>query len=434
MIYTKKAIKSVSLLWLGSLLGSGSTFVIYMVLARKLGPDNFGLFSSALALATVSTLLAGFGVSQFWLKIFGKDGWNGLCWVPASLRFIYITIFAVLLLTLIWSYFGPHDKVTRYILIILFFYILGQLSVDLVSSKLQLEENYFFLALWQLLPNLTRLLIVLGVAYFTLYSLNPIVVAIIYSFVGLVFMFIGLFHIANLKKGNLKLKGHGDIDWKNDYIYNVKNVFQECWPFGMASILAFIYVQSTIIMIKYLCNDAEAGYYNIAFVILTSVMVLPTVLYQKYFLPKYHRWANHDRSKFYLAYKKGNVAMLLSGSVIAGLLFMTVDWLIPLLFGSGYGPSLTPTKILTFSVPVYFLSYSIGATLITQEHMRIKVRLMFIVAIVNILLNFSLIPAYLSVGAALSTLLSNIVLLTLYYIAAQKKVFSRREDRKCGVY
>lgn len=428
MYNTKKAIKSVSLLWLGSLLGSGSTFVIYMVLARKLGPEHFGLFSSSLALATVFTLLAGFGVSQFWLKIFGRDGWNGLCWVSASLKFIYITVAMVFLLMLIWSYLGPHDKLTRSIIITLFFYVLGQLSVELVSSKLQLEENYFVLALWQLLPNLTRLLIVSGVAYLTLYAMNPIDVAIIYSFVGVIFLVIGLFHISNFKKGTFKLKGHGKINWSHECIYSVKDVFQECWPFGMASFLAFIYVQSTIIMIKYLCNDTEAGYYNISFVILTSVMILPTVLYQKYLLPKYHRWANHDRDKFYLAYKKGNVAMLLSGFIIAIILFITSDWLIKFLFGSGYEPSSTPTRILAFSVPVYFLAYSIGATLVTQEHMQMKVKLMFFVAIVNIVLNYSLIPLFLSIGAAISTLISNMILLILYYIAAQSKVFVRRES------
>ncbi|QOX78540.1 oligosaccharide flippase family protein [Trichlorobacter lovleyi] len=430
---TTKAIKSVSLLWLGSLLGSGSTFVIYMVLARKLGPEHFGLFSSSLALATVFTLLAGFGISQFWLKVFGKDGWNGLCWVSASLKFVYITVIIVFLLMLIWSYFGPHDKLNRYIIIILFFYILGQLSVDLVSSKLQLEENYIALALWQLLPNLTRLLIVAYVAYLTAYTLNPIDVAIIYSFVGVVFLVVGLFHISNFKKGAFKLKGHGAISWNRDCTYRVKNVFQECWPFGMASFLAFIYVQSTIIMVKYLCNDTEAGYYNIAFVILTSVMILPTVLYQKYFLPKYHRWAIHDRDKFYIAYRKGNFAMLLSGSILTVVLLIIADWLIVFLFGGGYGPSLAPTKILAFAVPIYFLSYSIGATLVTQEHMRVKVKLMCVVAMVNIILNLSLIPLYLSIGAAISTLFSNILLLILYYMTAQNKVFVRRECSKCGI-
>ncbi|MBD3842097.1 MAG: oligosaccharide flippase family protein, partial [Campylobacterales bacterium] len=67
----KQAIKSLSFLWMGSLLGSGSTFIIYMILARHLGVEQFGVFSSALATITILSLFSGFGVSQSWLKHFG---------------------------------------------------------------------------------------------------------------------------------------------------------------------------------------------------------------------------------------------------------------------------------------------------------------------------------------------------------------------------
>ena len=88
----KQAVKSVSLLWLGSLLGSGSTFVIYIILARELGVDNFGLFGSALSTVIIFILLAGFGISQFWLKIFGQEGWNAIRWIKPSLKFVGLTI------------------------------------------------------------------------------------------------------------------------------------------------------------------------------------------------------------------------------------------------------------------------------------------------------------------------------------------------------
>lgn len=67
----KQAVKSVTFLWKGSLLGSGSTLVIYMILARYLGVEQFVVFSSAIATITVLSLFVGFGVSQLWLQHFG---------------------------------------------------------------------------------------------------------------------------------------------------------------------------------------------------------------------------------------------------------------------------------------------------------------------------------------------------------------------------
>jgi O-antigen/teichoic acid export membrane protein len=67
----KEALRSLSFLWLGSLIGSGSTFLVYLILAREVGPTLFGLFSSAMATIMIFSLLAGFGVPQVWLKVFG---------------------------------------------------------------------------------------------------------------------------------------------------------------------------------------------------------------------------------------------------------------------------------------------------------------------------------------------------------------------------
>src|SRR5690606_40033385 len=39
----------------------------------------------------------------------------------------------------------------------IYIFLFGNISVQLVSSKLQLEERYEVLALWQLAPNLLRL-------------------------------------------------------------------------------------------------------------------------------------------------------------------------------------------------------------------------------------------------------------------------------------
>ena len=62
---------------------------------------------------------------------------------------------------------------------------------------------------------------------------------------------------------------------------------------------------------------------------------------------------------------------------------------------------------------------SFGSTAFLQENMRKKVKYMGGVAAVNIGLNLILIPQFGSVGAAVSTIISEILLLTLYVYAAK---------------
>src|SRR5687767_12146338 len=78
------AFKAISLLWVGSLAGAGFAFLTQVFLARKLGSNDFGAFSSALTTITLLAPLAGFGISQYWLKAFGQEGWAAKRWLKPS--------------------------------------------------------------------------------------------------------------------------------------------------------------------------------------------------------------------------------------------------------------------------------------------------------------------------------------------------------------
>lgn len=429
----RRAIKSVSLLWMGSLLGSGSTFIIYMILARELGVEQFGLFSSAFSMVTILSILAGFGVAQSWLKHFGKEGWQATRWLPSSFRLVSFYIVFVLVILFIWAYFGPHDDVTKEILYIFSVFIIGQMVIELVSVKLQLEEKYFTLAFWQLLPNFSRLVFVASFIYLFSISLEVTQLAYIYTGIALVFIIIGIYQLHHMNQNNFDLKGHGERKNAEVIIPNTKETFSHSWAFGLAGVFAFIYLQSDIIMVKYMVGNSEAGYYNAAFVIITAILMFPAVLYSKFLLPKYHRWANHDKAKFYEVYQKGNIAMLISGIIIMFCVLFLSNFFIPIIFGDGYENTIILLKILSLTLPFYFVAYSVGATLVTNEHMKLKIKLMGFVAFVNIVLNILLIPKYAASGAAIATLLSNILLLLLYYRVAQQNVFNIKGNENVAI-
>jgi O-antigen/teichoic acid export membrane protein len=201
------------------------------------------------------------------------------------------------------------------------------------------------------------------------------------------------------------------------------------WPFGLAAFFYLIYYQSNIILLKYLIGDEAAGIYNVAFTVMAAVYLLPGVIYQKYLLPKIHRWANHDTQKFYEVYRYGIKAMFTLGIVAMIGIWLTAFWAIPLLFGKKYVDAVSLLNILALSAPIIFLAFNSGATLVTKENMLRKVKYMGYVAILNILLNITLIPLYNTSGAAIATVLSNSVLLYLYSFGTKKYVFSHQHNK-----
>lgn len=423
----KKSFNALALLWLGTLIGAGLAFLTQIILARKLGSEYFGMFSAVLAMVTLVTPLAGFGISQLWLKVFGQEGWNAQRWINPSFYFVILSTSFIFISLYIWAFWGNHDQLTRSLFLIMSFYILGQISVELVSSKLQLEERYRYLALWQLLPHFMRFIFIAILLFgFTKWaSIEEI--AYTYAFIAIIFLLAGVLQLLNMKKGNFKLKGHKEEDLKDQSLVNLTLVFQNTWPFGLAAFFHLIYFQSDIILIKYIVGDNQAGIYNVAFTIMVAVYMFPGVLYQKFLLPKLHRWANHDRDKFYEVYRKGNMAMLVLGLIAMLLVWALSSWAIPFIFGTEYQNSILILNILALSAPIIFVAFSAGAALVTQEHMKLKVKFMGMVALINLVLNFIVIPIFGAVGAAVATVVSNFILLMLYYYGAQKHVFKLSE-------
>ncbi|SEL83930.1 Membrane protein involved in the export of O-antigen and teichoic acid [Maribacter orientalis] len=419
----KKSLKAVSFLWLGSILGSGSTFVIYIILAREIGPSSFGIFSSAIATTMIFSLLAGFGVAQSWLKIFGEEGWSGIRWVKPSLYFVVLTLAIITVFLAVFSKLPFQDAVTSRILLVLTLHMYGFIAIELVTSKLQLEEGYVNMTIWKLLPNLLRLISILISVFILGIELDVYKIAFIYAFVGVLSLLISLPHFLKMIEGDFGLKGHGNKKQVQNNIVKISDVLKESWPFGLATLFAFIYVQSDIIMVKYLAGDEQAGYYNVGYVILTAILLIPSILFGKFLLPKYHRWANQDKPKFYKVYKLSNILMLILG--ILAMLFILIgsETFIILVFGIEYYDSIVLMNILAFCVPISFLTYSFGAVLVTRKHMRLKVVFMGSVAVFNILANLLLIPKFGPKGAALATVGSNILLMALYFWGAKKRVF-----------
>lgn len=423
----KQVVKAVSLLWLGAILGAGCAFVMQVLLARGLGPADLGLFAAALGMVTLVAPLASFGVGSFWLKAFGQEGWGGVRWLRGSLKYTLLTTFLVLASLFFWAILGPHDETTRGLLIVLSTYLLGQVAVELVSAKLQLEERYLALALWQFLPHLLRLLLVciLVVVVDKLMTLNNVAYA--YALISVSVFIIGAVLLWRMFRGQLALKGHGELKinvFPSAPLSSMRLVAAQSWPFGLVGVCYLVYFQSDIILLKFITGDEAAGIYNVAFVIMAAVYILPSVIYQKFLLSKIHRWAEHDREMFYRVYRTGNRVMLVLGLLAMLAIWVLAPWGVPFMFGIKYQDSVLIVIILGLAVPARFFASSAGVALSTQRHLMAKLYIMAMAAVINLVLNIFLIPIYGVVGASATTVATEVLIAFTMQLYARRYVFA----------
>jgi O-antigen/teichoic acid export membrane protein len=423
-------LKSVSTVWSGTIFGAFLAFVLQVFLAREFSPEGYGLFSAAFASITLITPLAAFGVHQFLLRIFGKEGWEAFRWVLKSFNFVLLGCFIVSFIILLWAFFGPHDQLFSLLLIIMIPLVFGHSVFLLVSTKLQLEERFSMLALWTPFPHFLRFFLVFIFFLVSNWVLELSTVAIAFSLSSVILLFVGLLQLRSMRFGKIDLKGHDgpkvDQGQKNlDEHINLMKIFQNTWPYGVNTILYLIFFQSDVILLEYISGSKSAGIYNVAFTILMGVYLLPSVIYQQILMPKIHRWVNRDSIKFFNLQKAGYKYMLFLGLLVGGSLFFIAPILIPFIFGNIYAESSNILLILSFAVPIKFLSTSIGAPFYTERGMKSNVRFMGYAALLNIGLNIILIPYFFEYGAAFATLISEVFLLFLYFTYLDK-VFSKK--------
>lgn len=420
------SIKTVSLLWIGSILGAGTAFVTQVVLARELGPAELGTFAAALGTVTLLMPFASFGVGSFWLKIFGLEGWQGMRWLRSSLHYTILTTAVTLSALLIWAAFGPHDYSTRWTLSVLAIYLLGQVSALLLAAKLQLEERYFILALWQFLPHLMRFLFLWALALTVAEVVSVRSVAIVYATVSLGLLGVATSSLYRMLYGKFDLKGHGastNSPVTPPVIVTMWQVASQSWPFGLAGALYLIYFQSDIILLKYIKGDEAAGLYNVAFVMMTAIYLLPSVVYQKFFMPKFHRWAESDLGKLHRVHQSGTRLMFFLGATATIAIWVFTPFGVPYLFGDRYSDAILPLCVLAVGAPARFIASSAGAVLTTRHHMKNKLSIMGLAASANLLMNLLLIPKYGILGAVGSTVATEVILAFAMQVYTKKVYF-----------
>ena len=440
-----RSLQQIALLWGSSIIAAGLAFATQLVLARHLDPATYGIFGSSLALITMLSQFSGFGLQGFWLKAFGQEGWFAQRWVSGSLHFVIISTMVTLLAFAAWAQFGPNDDVTRLTLLLMAPSIAGLAAIELTISKLQLEERYIFISLWQISPQAARLILISVAFLFVSNSQRLASIAIVYTAVALLLIAVTVRQIVRMGAPDFDLHGHGPRHPVSTLpvsstpavaVPTIGTVARQAWPFGLDVILYLAYLQISNVLLKYLDSNQAAGLYYAAFNIMNAIYLLPIVLYTKFLLSKQHRWARNDKPRLLSSLKLGSAAMLVIGVAAMLFIWLLAPYLVPLLFGHKYADASGLLDILAVCVPLRFLSTSVGSVLSTGDHMRHRVKLKSICAIVCIALNVALIPRYGTTGAAVVTVITELTLLLLFTVSVLRRydqLFTDTPPRAAGI-
>lgn len=188
-------------------------------------------------------------------------------------------------------------------------------------------------------------------------------------------------------------------------------------PFGLAGLFTVIYYRVDMVMVEAFLGAAPTGQYGAAFRILEALHMLPAIVALAAVYPRLSK-LYHERSfsEFRRLLRKSMLGIVVASVLITVALTILASSIIHLLDPDpAYGPSIAALQILVWSFPFLCANTLLFAALYSMEHQRfVSIALGFAV-ILNVGLNAVLIPAFGINGAAVATIVPEVVLLLIYF-------------------
>jgi O-antigen/teichoic acid export membrane protein len=397
-------------------------FLTQLLLTRSLDVRAYGQVVAITAAVTMLIPVAGMTTGWFWLELYGRERQAAVRWGHASRQAAVLTLVvsgAVLTGYLVLASGGRADAV---VLACAGAMLLGQTLAESRAVRLQLEERYFALALWQTAPQALRSIAV--VALLSTASLSGHATMVAYAVAGLVTAMLALPSVLALTNGSIRLAGVASpqAGVPRNWLPGIRVCLKAAWPYALVTLFYLIYSTGILALLNPLIGAEASAYYNIGFLIFNSLAMLPSVIYGKYLAGKLFRWWTHDQDKFVAAFHLGVASHFVLGLVLGALTAGAAPFFVPLLFGASYRAAVPVVQILAVGVPIRFVQHGYGAVLFSKDHIRRKVAYMGQAALLSVLLLFWLAPLYGVKGAAACSVAAEALLLGLYIYGAASHV------------
>lgn len=369
----------------------------YILLARNLGPANFGIFTVAATSLTLLADIGSFGVDTSVIRFLGKydakEKSRSFLKLALKIKFLVWLIILgvgwVLAPIIAQTFFQKSDLI--FPLRLAFLGVGGAMLFSLISSALQGYQRYQNWAQLNISINLLRLiLLILGIFLAILTVNNALYIFIATPFLGFL---IGSTLLSNFISAPLN-----------------KNIFSEFFTFNkwiaVLTVIAAISARLDTYLLTRFANIVEVGFYGVA-TQLSSVLPQLIFALAAVVAPKLASFSSSEQAVRYL--KK--LVLLTSSLAVMGIILLPlIGLLIPLIFGKSYENSIAPFSILFIAQLVFLISLPAHQAIFyffAQPQIFVGVTLINILTMIFV--GLWLVPIYGLIGAAVTLLIGNLV-------------------------
>ena len=398
-------------------------FMIDRTVQNKVGHAEYGIYQALLNLGLVFQILLDFGINNYNSRSLAQNPKKIRLLFPAMLSArIALSVFYLIVVCIIGLIIGYG----AWQILMLF----GVLLIQTLNSLMQfVRSNVNGLHKFKtdgILSVTDRFLMILICGILLFYPATAKHFRIEWFIITQIICY-GIAIVAGLivlkKISNVRL--HFTLDVKR-----VKRIVQQSFPYALLIFLMSVYTRSDMMLIERLSGSEgseQAGIYAAAYRLL-DVGNMFGLMFAGMLLPVFGRLLAQKTSVQPIVQLCVNLLLPVAILVTVTAVFFRSE-IMHLLYRNATDQGIVVFALLMIAFPAFSLSNVYSTLLTANGDLRLLNRIALVGVIINLSLNFLLIPKYYSLGAAIAACITQSVLAICFMVFAQKQTELERNVR-----
>lgn len=404
-----------------SLINKAISFGFALVMLRLLGPLGNGYYALAIAIFGYFDIFVNFGLSTLLTREVARDrsyaNANRYLSNTIILRMLLTLLSTPLMLGIIWMGNNVGSLNWEPVAMLAFgLFFLGLIPGNIsaaFSALFYAYERMEYPAAISVVTTLVQVALGATVLVFGWGIIGLAAVSIITNTItALIFAFFGLLVL---------FRPHFEVDPRL-----LRSMIATSYPLMLNNMLNGLFFRIDSMLLPSLRKDGnlELGWYNAAYKFIDGLNIIPSTLTLAIF-PLMSRYAGTQQEGLTRAFRMAVKVLLLCSLPISVGTMLVATPIISLSGGEAYIPhSAIALAILIWFLPFSYVNSVTHYVLIANDRQR-WVTISFLIALpFNIVANFILIPPYGYTGAAITTILSEVILLIPFWIGLHRSGIS----------
>ena len=369
------------------------SFVISMITARYLGPSNYGIISYVNSYISFFTAVCNLGLNSVILKeLVDRPNSQGETMGTVIGMRIISSILSIVSITTFVGIIFKNDSL--------------YLTVAFLQSLILFFNSFEMIEYWYQSKLMSKRSAIIGIVAYICMSIYRVIILILQKDVK---WFAFATTLDNAVVAILLIicyfRDNGEKLTFNKTL--AKEILSRSHHFMWSSLMVAAYSEMNKILLGSLIDETSVGYYTAAYSLCnTWPFILKAIIDSaRPIIVEYHN-TNHDM--YIKRLRQLYAAIFYIGSFVALVFTIFSPLIIKIIYGKQYLPSIMPLRIISWYTSFSYLGVARSTWMICEEKQKYEKILAGCGALSNLLLNIILIPTYGAVGAALTTLLTQV--------------------------